>query len=103
MTNRVARLLSVGIALATVAAVHAQDKTVAANVPFSFHMGSSLMPQGPYRISEISQGAVVWIRSMQSGAAKAVTVRNLAGKKQTEPARLVFHRYGNDYFLAEIW
>jgi hypothetical protein len=103
MKNRVARLLSVGIALAAVAAVHAQDKTVKANVPFSFYMGSSLMPQGAYRVSESSNGAVVWIKSMQSKAAEAATTHTVTGKKESGPAKLVFHRYGEDYFLAEIW
>jgi hypothetical protein len=103
MKNRVARLLSVGIALVAVAAVHAQDKTVKANVPFSFYMGSSLMPQGAYRVSEISNGAVVRIMSMQSKAAKAATTHTVTGKEESEPARLVFHRYGEDYFLAQIW
>ena len=103
MKNRVARLLSVGIALAAVAAVHAQDKTVTANVPFSFHMGSSLMPQGAYRVSESSSGVVVRIMAMQSDASKASTTVHVNGKKQIEPARLVFHRYGEDYFLAQIW
>jgi hypothetical protein len=30
--------------------VQAQDKTVTANVPFSFYMGSSAMPQGSYKV-----------------------------------------------------
>jgi len=103
MKNRVARLLSVGIALAAVAAVHAQDKTVTANVPFSFYMDSSLMPQGAYRVSTVSNGAAVWIMSTKSDASKAVTTLHLTGKKVDEPARLVFHRYGEEYFLAEVW
>jgi hypothetical protein len=103
MKNRVARLLSVGIALAAVAAVHAQDKTLNANVPFSFYMGSSPMPQGAYRVREASTGAVVWLNSMHSNANEAATTLAINGKKETEPARLIFHRYGEDYFLAEIW
>jgi hypothetical protein len=103
MKNRVARLLSVGIALAAVAAVHAQDRAVTAKVPFSFYMGSSLMPQGPYRVSTMSNGAAVWVASMKSDATKAVTALRVIGKQRDEPAKLVFHRYGEEYFLAEIW
>jgi hypothetical protein len=101
MKSRVTRILSIGIALAAVAAVHAQDKTVMANVPFHFYMGSSSMPQGSYRVSEFGHGVVV---SMQSAdAVKSATTHDVIGKKQVEPARLVFHRYGDAYFLAEIW
>ena len=103
MKRRITRILSIGIALAAVAAVHAQDIAVAANVPFKFYVGSSLMPQGAYRVGEVSNGRVVWITSTQNAAAKAVITMSVSGKKAVEPARLVFHRYGNDCFLAEIW
>jgi hypothetical protein len=61
------------------------------------------MPQGAYRVSESSSGVVVRIMAMQSDASKASTTVHVNGKKQIEPARLVFHRYGEDYFLAQIW
>jgi hypothetical protein len=101
MKSRVTSILNIGIALVAVTAVQAQDKTVKANVPFSFYMGGSAMPQGAYRVDEVSHGAVVCMRS--KAVTKAVTTHELAGKKQIEPARLVFHRYGDSYFLAEIW
>jgi hypothetical protein len=101
MKSRVTSLLSIGIALVAVAAVQAQDKTVTANVPFSFYMGSSTMPQGAYKVDELSRGAAVCLRS--TAATKVATTHAISGKKQVEPARLVFHRYGESYFLAEIW
>jgi hypothetical protein len=101
MKSRVTRILSIGIALVAVAAAQAQDKTVTANVPFSFYMGKSAMPQGGYRVNELAHGAVVSLRS--ADAAKSVTTHEVTSNKQAEPARLVFHRYGDAYFLAEIW
>jgi len=102
MKNRVARILSIGIALVAVAAVHAQDRVMTANVPFMFYAGSTLMPQGAYRVDEMPTG-VAWIASKDHDVNKAFTTFNVVGKKRDEPARLVFHRYGEDYFLAEIW
>ena len=101
MKSRVTSILSIGIALVAVAAVQAQDKTVTANVPFSFYMDRSAMPQGAYKVEELSHG--VMVRMWSADAINAVTTRAIAGKKQIEPARLVFHRYGEDYFLAQIW
>jgi hypothetical protein len=101
MKSRVTRILSIGMALVAVAAVQAQDKSVKANVPFAFYMGSTAMPQGAYAVKELAHGAVVVMKS--AGASKSVTTHEVAGKKLMEPARLVFHRYGGDYFLAEIW
>ena len=101
MKSRVTRILSIGVALVAVAAVQAQDKTVTANVPFSFYMGRSAMPQGAYKVDELSHGAVVRMRSKE--ATEAVATHEIAAKKHIEPAKLVFHRYGESYFLAEIW
>jgi hypothetical protein len=80
--------------------MQAQDKTVTATVPFSFYMGGSAIPQGSYKVDELPHGAVICMRS--KGIAKSVTTHEIAGKKQAEPARLVFHGYGQSYFLAEI-
>jgi len=103
MKNQVTRLVTIGIALAAAVAVHAQDKTITANVPFSFYMSSTLMPEGAYRVDKVSHGVAVRISSMQSKATKAVTTVDVFGKERSEPARLMFHRYGDNYFLAEIW
>jgi hypothetical protein len=102
MKSRVSRILSIGIAMAAVAAVHAQDRTVTASVPFSFYVGSNLMPQGAYRIGETSTG-IAWLTSVSRGDGKGIATFTVAGKKQDEPARLVFHCYAENCFLAEIW
>jgi hypothetical protein len=101
MKSRITRILSIGFALAAVAAVHAQEKTVVANVPFSFYMGSSPMPQGAYRVDEFSRGSLVCMRSAHANT--SVFTSGIESKKAVEPARLVFHRYGDVYFLAQIW
>jgi hypothetical protein len=101
MKSRVTRILSIGIALVAVAAVQAQDKTVTANVPFSFYLGSSAMPQGAYKVKELAHGTIVSL--MSTDAINAVTTHEILNQKWIEPARLVFHRYGESYFLAEIW
>ena len=101
MKSRVTSLLSIGIALVAVAAVQAQDKSVAASVPFSFYMGSIAMPQGAYTVAELAHGSVISLRSKDT--TKSITAQAIAGKKEAGPARLVFHRYGESYFLAEIW
>jgi hypothetical protein len=101
MKNVVGRLLVIGIALAGAAAIYAQSKTVTADVPFNFYMGSKVMPQGPYRVSEMSDGGVIVLRT--KAASSAITAFDVSGKSLDEPARLVFRRYGETYFLSQIW
>jgi hypothetical protein len=103
MNSLVNRVLTVGFALAAVVSVHAQDKTLTATVPFSFYVGASAMPQGAYRVEEMKNRSVAYIKCTDTDAAKAITAMSVAGKAVEEPARLVFHRYGDVYFLSQIW
>ena len=99
MKNLIARILVIGTALAGAVGVNATQIT--ANVPFNFYVGSTVMPQGAYRVDEVSNGAVVALKTMH--ATKAITTSSLTGKSPNETPRMVFHRYGDTYFLAEIW
>lgn len=99
--NRVAGILSLGIALAA-GAVQAQERVMTADVPFMFYVGSTMMHQGAYRVDEMSNSSLAWIRSQNGDAVKAVATIGLIGKEQSQP-KLVFRHYGEDYFLAEIW
>jgi hypothetical protein len=101
MKNLIARILVIGTALVGAVAVNAADRAITANVPFNFYVGSTVMPQGAYRVSEVSNAGVVALKTMH--AAKAITTFNLTGKSLNEPPRLVFRCYGDTYFLAEIW
>ena len=101
MKSLVARILVIGTALAGVVAVNAADKTITANVPFNFYMGPSVMPPGAYRVDELANGGIVALRTSHS--AKAIVTFPVSGKSESEPPRLVFRRYGETYFLAQIW
>ena len=101
MKSRVTRILSIGIALAAAAAVQAQTKLVTANVPFNFYMASNLMEQGSYWVGECSHGPAVCMRS--ANGAKAALSHPIEAKTPSDTAKLVFRRYGDTYFLAEIW
>ncbi len=101
MKNLIAPILVIGTAFAGVVTAHAADKAITAKVPFNFYVGSTIMPQGAYRVDEVSNGGVVALKTMH--AAKAITTYNLTGKSMNEPPRLVFRCYGDTYFLAEIW
>jgi len=87
------------MALVGVMTIHAQDKAITANVPFSFYAGSTAMPVGAYRVAEFSNVA----RLSAGNATQSIVTMRVIGKSDSEPARLVFHRYGDVYFLAQIW
>jgi hypothetical protein len=100
MKKLVSRVLIAGVALSGLVAAEAQTKIVTANVPFSFYMRSAAMPGGAYQVDALAPGRVIALRTR--GSAEATTVYQITGKADEAP-RLVFHRYGDTYFLSEIW
>ncbi|MBK7931536.1 MAG: hypothetical protein IPJ98_29895 [Bryobacterales bacterium] len=83
--------------------LHAQTIRVTATIPFEFQVGAQVMPAGDYFISH--QSTHVLQLTCQTGARKSAMV--VTNASPAEPAgassRLVFHRYGNEYFLAKVW
>lgn len=79
---------------------HAQDNTLTVNVPFGFEVGSKHLEPGVYKVSE-SLNNVVAIQN-NSNCAMLLT-HSGETMKPTKTAKIVFRRYGDHYFLRQIW
>jgi hypothetical protein len=100
MKSLISRILIAGFAISGLFAAEAQSRIVTANVPFSFYMGANAMPGGAYQVDQLAHGGVLVLRTRD--AAKLIGVLRMNGKADEAP-RLVFHRYGDTYFLSEVW
>lgn len=92
------------LALATTAATaNGQDQQmVKANVPFEFIVGDKTLPAGEYVIRRVGvAGDALAIQATASNH-KTVRLANLA-RRADKSAALVFHRYGETFFLSQIW
>ncbi|HKD09934.1 MAG TPA: hypothetical protein VKB79_28770 [Bryobacteraceae bacterium] len=88
-------------ALATLT-LHAQDLQVTATIPFDFHVCNRVMPSGKYVIR--SEGSALLLSDEgPSGAKCLASPRSAFDPNGAQPAKLVFRRYGSDYFLRTIW
>jgi hypothetical protein len=99
MNNLVTRMLSFGMVLAGVVSLHAQTATV--NVPFNFYAGGVAMPQGVYNVAELMNGSAISLHT--ANMTKFVAVTTVSARSAQDRPRLVFRRYGDTYFLAQIW
>src|SRR5450432_3011957 len=79
----------------------AQDHAVQATVPFDFTVGAKLLPSGTYTISADSTNVIV-IRNRYKPIATLSLVRPDDSKQTGNGGKLVFHKYGDQYFLSEI-
>ncbi len=73
-----------------------------ADIPFAFNVGTTQLPAGTYDVKALIQSPYeIMIQNYQTSAA-AVSIARREPPRNTE-AKLVFHRVGNQYFLAEVW
>ena len=72
-----------------------------ATVPFAFNAGAKQLPAGTYEI-KVVQGARAFIIQNDHTAAAAMSLARREGRRYTN-SKLVFHRVGGQYFLAEVW
>jgi hypothetical protein len=93
--------LTKGFAMVTVNAQSANK--VVADIPFEFSVGYKTMPAGEYQVRMISSaGSSLMIQSADS-TVSALRLSESTEQKKDNHTRLVFHRYGERYFLAEVW
>jgi hypothetical protein len=79
--------------------------SVSANIPFDFMVGGKEFKAGRYSVSRLfasSSSDTLIIRSADSSEAANFNVNSVGGKGERQ-ARLIFRRYGNQYFLAQIF
>ena len=96
--------VAIGLFASTTNAQAESSYHVRVRIPFAFKAGSKQMPAGLYDISFPSSHLVLF-QDLDPG--KVVTASLMAtpsgdGTFQTN-GRLVFHQYGDQYFLREVW
>ena len=77
----------------------AQGPEMRVNVPFAFHNGSKHMPAGTYTVTIQSTHLILLRGDSKSGF---VNANPEIGKPRTK-GTLIFRRYGDQYFLTEVW
>jgi hypothetical protein len=79
---------------------------IRANIPFDFNVANTKLPAGKYSVE----------RTLQSSGDRILSVSDSDGNSRlisavipvedwhtSAKARLVFHRYGDQYFLFQVW
>jgi hypothetical protein len=98
--------LALSFLVSSLAALPAAAKSVdgmRAQIPFDFHVGDRLVRAGAYTIKSMTADEQV-IR-LKSGKEIATTATNSGRERGNGEgrARLVFHKYGDQYFLSAVW
>ena len=94
-------ILAIAFATAVVSANAQSVNTVVAKIPFEFSVGDKTLPAGKYQINQ-SLGNALTLQSSEP-ATSVSRLTNVIQPGKDKHARLLFHRYGERYFLAEVW
>lgn len=97
-------LFTAALALAVTTVASAQTIKVKVNVPFGFIVNRATLPSGEYLMESVDDaGKVLAIRDLDTNTAKLVIFNSCRSSKAASQTKLIFHRYGDRYFLNQIW
>ena len=78
-------------------------KNLRVTIPFNFSVGDKEFEAGDYIIQRAGETGSLIIRNEGGHGQQFVFGIPMETNKTGNRERLVFHRYGNQYFLSQIW
>lgn len=97
-------IAAVALMAALVSANAQTTGSVVANIPFDFTVGGKSLKAGEYSVRAFTaNGNTLVISNQQSHDAVVRLSQSIEARKSPKQAKMVFHRYGQRYFLSEIW
>lgn len=84
---------------------YAECRVLAVHIPFAFQVKDKTLPAGEYRIESLLTGDGVIHRILPMDGDSPIFVSTVAvdAKDGKSEPQLVFNRYGESYFLSQIW
>jgi len=98
-------MLSLVVALAVTSVSAQSSHYFRVSIPFEFAINGKTLPPGEYIVRRVSSDKPQWlsISSVNGRTGQSVVTHNVrAGTLQSE-SKLVFRRYGDQYFLSQLW
>jgi hypothetical protein len=111
MKNQILRGLTMLLLVAAVAVMaalvsaHAQSSVIVmADVPFEFAVGNTSLKAGEYTVRAMTANGDALLINSRDSSESAIRLSNpIRSRDVQEKGKLVFHRYGERYFLSEVW
>jgi len=94
------------VTMAAFATAQAQSTNqFTADIPFDFHVGGERFPAGEYTIRCLNPSSDVKVLKLRKtdGESSVMLHTNSIAGKMNRNSKLVFNRYGNQYYFAQAW
>ena len=108
MKKQIFMLAASVVVLVTMAAAtktQAQTNQFTADIPFDFNVGREQFPAGEYTVRCLNPSSdvkVLQLRKTDGETSVMLHTNSIVGRINRK-SRLVFNRYGNQYFLSQAW
>jgi hypothetical protein len=76
--------------------------TLRIKIPVQFTVNTQTLPAGEYIVARVFDNSIQ-LKNIDGGNAVVALTSTLGGGIQIQGPKLVFNRYGNRYFLTEVW
>ncbi len=99
-------LLMLTVALACLTVQAQAGNRMKADIPFRFIIGDQTLPAGEYTVRYVNQDSgktALLFKSTDGKTSRIVNMNTAQRGEQETAASLVFNRYGDQYFLSEVW
>ena len=100
---KMSSILSLVVALAVTAVSANPTNTLKANIPFDFSVGGTTLPAGVYTVTPMSMPNTLRIRRDDNREGVLIQTNGSQTRRGQDRTKLVFHRYGDQHFLAQVW
>ena len=97
-------VIVVGMLLATNVVAQTSQELVA-NIPFNFTVCREQLPAGKYKVRPVTSAnpRIVLVATADNRPIEMICTHDVQSKKPATTGKLIFNRYGNQYFLSELW
>jgi hypothetical protein len=81
------------------------SQEMVANIPFSFTVCREQLPAGKYKVRPVTSAnpRIVLVATADNRPIEMICTHDVQSKKPATTGKLIFNRYGNQYFLSELW
>ena len=103
---RIATSLSLFAVFCVCAHAQSVKSGLRAHVPFDFRIEGKTMPAGDYTVTFVNRESnlqTILVKSADGHKACFVRATPVEARAVAESGKLVFNRYGGDYFLSQVW
>lgn len=105
-STKIGMLVLLSVAALAASAKAQSGSGLRANVPFDFTVAGKSFAAGHYSITRVSQTSgdlVLEVNSLDQNSRVFPITTRLQTQTPRDHSVLIFHRYGDEYFLAQVW